>query len=298
MARRKTIAKKSLGGTRKSSLRNRTANKRRKGFLAVALPWARRFGLVLGAVVFTVWAGAWLWLNGSVERAGDWGQDQMVEASASLGFRVENILVEGRVHSDPDIILAIVNTQKNDPLFSFDPREAKDSLERLSWVDTARVQRRWPDTIYIDLQERKPLALWQKDKQLFLLDHKGEVINTDRLHRFKDLVVVMGDGAPAHIGALVADLKAEEALHGRVKTAKWVSKRRWDITTKDNITVKLPEEDVTLSLRRLADAQAESALLDKDIMGIDLREHDRITVRTKPGSVQEYKASLKSGNNI
>lgn len=286
----------------------RRVNKRRKGFLAVLIPWARRFGLVLGIFLGGLWLGSWLYMSGAMGRAGDWAANKMLLASADLGFSVENVIVEGRVHTDPQVLKAILNIEKGDPLFAFNPKQATDLIREIGWTENVRVERRWPDTIYIGLKEREPLALWQQDQTMKLLDRHGEVIATDRLDPFADLVVVMGENAPKFTPDLLVDLNAEPVLSDRVAAAKHIGGRRWDLDLKNGVEVKLPEEDQELALRRLADAQKESGLLDKDILSVDLREADRISVKTKPGAVQNYSSSKPedsltktepaAGNNI
>lgn len=284
-------------GTRQS-----TFNKRRKGFLSVVIPWMRRFGIALAVFTGVIWLGSWLYLSGALARASDWTQHQIIMATADAGFTVNNIMVEGREYTDPAVLLAIVNVQKGDPLFSFNPQDAQDLITQIGWVENVHVERRWPDTIYIGLIERTPMALWQSEKRIKLLDDHGEVIVTDNLQRFADLVMVSGPGAPEQARALIADLSAEPELYERVETARRIGQRRWDITLKNGIEVQLPEIDTGLALRRLANAQEEDGLMDKDITAIDMREADRISIRTKPGSVQEYQSKLKieakSGNNI
>lgn len=282
-----------LIGTRKKKI-----IKRRTGKWGVFQVWLRRSGIVLAVGVFTIWVGAWLHFSDSFTKATDWTRQKTLSVSSDMGFSVENILVEGRVYSDPEILRAIINVQKGDPLFSFNPTEAKELVERISWIRTAHVERRLPDTIYIQIQERKPLALWQEDKKLRLIDNQGEYIATEGMKRFKDLVVVRGKGAKENARNLIENLSAESLLYERTKTAKFIEERRWDLSLDENIQVKLPEEDLGLAMRRLALAQEEDGLLDKDIVTIDLREADRIVVRTRPGAVQEYKAGLKTGSNI
>lgn len=294
-------SKKKKRGTRQS-----TINKRRKGVLAVVLPWLRRFGMVAAVCTGILWAGSWLYLSGAAGRAGDWTRDKILTASADMGFAVDDILVEGREYTDPHVLLAIVNIQKGDPLFAFNPRQAQELISQISWVDDVQIERRWPGTIYIGLAERQPLALWQSDKRLKLLDQKGKVIVTSDLQRFAGLVLVMGKNAPAAAPELIGNLKAEEHIYSRVETAKWIGARRWDMKLKNGIEIKLPEQDAGLALRRLAEAHENDGLLDKDIVSIDMREPGRITVRTKPGTVQDYKTGLKidavtktkAGNNI
>lgn len=284
-------------GTRRSTLRN-TGNRRRKGKLAVILPWLRRFGVVLGAGVFALWLGTWLWMSGSIGHAAHWSEQKIIEASADMGFRVSNILVEGRNYTDPDALRAIINSQKGDPLFAFNPDEAQVLIEQINWVKRVHVERRLPGTIYIGLEERQPLALWQENQKLALIDDQGRVITSERLSRFKDLMIVTGKGGKENAPELIADLKAEDVLYGRTEAAQRIGERRWDLKLKPGITVKLPEGDVGLALRRLALAQDEDGLLDKDITSADLRDPTRITVQTRPGAVQEYKAGYKTGGNI
>src|SRR5437762_728813 len=82
------------------------------------------------------------------------------------------------------------------PLLAVSPSEAKTQLEALPWVRSAAVERRLPDTLHIRLVERQPLAFWQRQGKLVLIDRDGVVITGDRLERFPGLVVIVGDDAP------------------------------------------------------------------------------------------------------
>lgn len=278
-------------------------NKRRKGFRAVALPWLRRFGVVLACATLIVWLGAWFFLSDADTRTAQWAKQRGIEKTAALGFTVEDVLVEGRVHSDPAIIKALINVQPGDPFFAFDPKEARALLEDIAWVDRAHVERRWPDTIYIRLEERVPLALWQQDKKLRLLDTKGTVISGANLRPFKDLMIVIGPEAPEHAPELIAYLLAEPVIAERVEAATRIDGRRWDLTLKNGLKIKMPQEDFGLALRSLAKEHEDNIILDRDIVAVDMRKTGRIIVRTRPGAVREYKAGFssrddQSGNSI
>ncbi len=286
------------------STRTKVSNRRRKGRLAVILPWLRRFGLKMGVALFILWAGTWLHMSGSFAKAGLWAKQSMITASGEMGFVVDDILLEGRVYSDIDFVRAVINIQKGDPLFAFNPAQARTLLERMEWVRHAHVERRLPDKIYIRLSERVPMALWQKDQVLHLLDDRGEEIKTDHLSRFSDLMIVIGEEAPQKARYLITALQDEPSIFARVEAASWVGNRRWDLRMKSGMKVKLPEEDIAVALRRLYNAQEEDGLLDKKLAAIDLRASDKIILKTKPGGIQEYKAGLKAdtmskaGSNI
>lgn len=291
------MARSTTRGTRQSVI-----NKRRKGFLAVLFPWLRRFGIVMVVLVSVLGLGAWLVTSGTLSRGKHWIDNQVLLATADMGFFVRNILVEGREYTDPQTLLAIVNIEKGDPLFSFDPRAAQDLISEISWVDHVQVERRWPDTIYIGIVEKRPLVLWQHDKKLRLLDQKGAVIATDHIERFKDLKIVMGADAPQFAVDLMENLSGEPDLAKRVVAARRLGERRWDLVLDNEMVIKLPEQDMALALSRLADEERESGVLQRDIVGVDMREEGRMIVEARPGAVQEYKASLspdaKKGNSI
>lgn len=219
-------------------------------------------------------------------------ENTVLGITADWGFAVRNVLVDGRHYTDADTIKAMIAMEKGDPIFAFDPVAAKTMLEKLSWVKTAHVERRLPDTIYIRLQERAPLALWQRHKKLAVIDAEGVVLTDTNLAAFRNLPLVVGEGAEVRAETLLGLLRAEPLIFERVEAATLISGRRWDLTLKSGAELKLPEADIGLALRKLAINHEEESLLDKQVLSIDVREEGRITVRTKPGAAQEFNAAI------
>ena len=292
--------------------RRSSTNKRRKGFLSVALPWVQRFGALLTGLVVVLWVVAWLFLSGAVANSLDWTKNQIVVTSGKAGFTTEALLLEGRHYADIDFLRALINVQPGDPLFSLSPSRAKILLEETEWVRHAHVERRLPGTIYIKIQERRPTALWLKDGALYLVDEDGAEIKTDRLERFSDLMIVSGDGGPAKVYTLAKILSSKPDLAERVRTAERVERRRWDLTLRNGLVIKLPEdENIGLALERIEKAHVESQLLDRPgLQVVDTRQDDRLVIRNRPGMARvpamaippppkvQRKSKLSNGGNI
>lgn len=223
-----------------------------------------------------------------------------MEQTADAGFVVRNILVDGRHYTDVTTLRAMLNVDKGDPIFFLRPDEAQSMLEKMSWVKTAHVERRLPDTIYIKLTERTPLALWQRNKRLSLIDAEGMILTDQNLGEFRNLMIVVGDDAPKRAAGLITMLAAEPSIEERVEAATLISGRRWDLKLKSGAEVKLPEKDLGLALRKLAVNHEEESILDKDVLSIDVRDEARITVRTKPGAASDFNAGITpaAGNAI
>ena len=214
------------------------------------------------------------------------------DLTADAGLSLQDFYVEGRVHTDPDLLRAIVNLKRGEPILSFSPKVAQDTISKISWVKKASVSRRLPSTIYIHIAEHEPVALFRDKAKLSVLNVEGDILSDNIKPEFKTLPILNGKNAPQNFDALYNNMKAEPALFARWDQAVFVNERRWDLVLSDDIRVKLPSDNITLALHSLVRTHDDSKLLDKDISEIDLRMQGRIIVKTRPGTVREYKASF------
>jgi cell division protein FtsQ len=280
-------------GTRRTSILNRRA-----GQMARLTYFGKRLAIAASALGALAYGGFYLWSSGWVAQIERRIESKVYEITANAGFTVENLMIEGRVYTDRDDLKRRIGVERGDPTFAADLDDVEADLETISWVRDAIVERRLPGTLYIRLQERTPLALWQRKNKLVVVDSEGYVLAEEGLERFKNLVIVVGEDAPARAADLVAMIEAEPDMKERVESAKWVGDRRWDLYLKSGVIVRMPEDDIGQAVRRLAQAQQEGGLMDRKVESIDLRDPVRIVVQTRPGAAQEYEASFSSGKGI
>ena len=239
---------------------------------------ARKIVLVTALAGVTIWLVAIGWVSNSYSRAWHWTEQKVYTRTAALGFRVDDILVDGRVNTPAQELLAKLGIRQGQSIFSVDLDQAQRNLETIPWIDHAYIARRLPDKIYIRLKERTPIALWQFRKQLSVIDQDGIVLTDHDLDRFKSLPMVVGEDAPQHVAELVGLLNAEPEIAHYLEAAVRVGHRRWNLQLKNHLLVKLPEKNVELALRRLVLAQQQQGLFDKNISVVDLRLPDRMVV--------------------
>ncbi len=63
---------------------------------------------------------------------------RLIDASAAFGLRVADIRVEGRATTDRETILDALGARPGTPILAVDPARAKQQLESLPWVRSAR----------------------------------------------------------------------------------------------------------------------------------------------------------------
>lgn len=249
----------------------------------------KRAGIVFGGVMLLGWAVSWFIISESHIATSNWIKNQTLNITASAGFEIEEILVKGRENTNPDLLMAIINVGQGDPIFLFDPQDAKAKIEEISWVESAHVERRLPGTIYIGLTERVPFALWHNDGVLSVIDVNGTVITKDEIAPFKDLMMIRGEGAAKKAGALLKTLSGERVLYALIDHAELIDKRRWDLLLKDGKRIKLPEKDFAIAMRNIIKHHEQEDILGKEsVTDIDARYKGRLIVRTKLGTVQDY----------
>ncbi len=247
-----------------------------------APPWQRRalrHGAPALVVALVVGSAAWMWTSGWVASAANGVGATLVQYTAAAGLTVREVYVTGRQRTPPEAILEALGVVRGSPLVALDPAAARRRIEALGWVREAAVERRFPDTVFVRLQERVPLALWQRKGKLVVVDLDGVVIDGATSRKFTDLKLIVGDDAPANAPDLLAIMASEPELSKRVEAAVRVGGRRWNLRLDNGIDVQLPETDVAAAWRRLADFDRRHRLLARDITAIDLRLPDRVVVR-------------------
>jgi cell division protein FtsQ len=232
------------------------------------------------AIVLSVVAAAVMaWRSGRLQTVYDQVAAKSLALSLQAGFRVEQVNLVGRDQTDAKAVLAAAGLKAGDSILAFDPEAARQRIESLPWISSAAVQRHLPDTITITIAERKPIALWQHNGKITLIDSNGNNLGTVAIESAPALPLIVGGDAPAHVSELLAALNDHPELAKRVQASSWIGSRRWNLKLDNGVEVRLPETGMPDALQQLADAEASSRVLERDVAAIDLRLAGKMIVQ-------------------
>ena len=209
-----------------------------------------------------------------------WWQHTAV-AAADAGFEVRHVEVSGIHHLGKLPVYGAALDGGTNSMLLVDLPAARARLLALPWVADASVGRRLPDTLIVDIVERRPVALWQYHQRLAVIDRTGQPLATEQLERFGKLPLVVGPGANRRAGEILARLQRHPEIACNVDAALLVGGRRWDLKLRTGETMALPEGDAETerALVQFASLEKSRGLLAKGFTRFDLRTPDKMTVR-------------------
>lgn len=196
-------------------------------------------------------------------------------------FALRKLDVEGMTrHLSRDQVKFIVGRRMRGTFFTVNLDGVRSDFEKLPWVRSVSVRRKWPYEIEVRLEEHVALARWGGDQ---LVNTYGEVFDasTDR--------VLPGFSGPSGSSAEVSReysvfSKSLAPLGRHVARVDLSARRSWALQLDDGMVIELGRENMD---RRLSDFAAlydrTVGKLAKRVDYVDLRYDNGFAVRI-PGS--------------
>lgn len=209
-------------------------------------------------------------------------------ANAS-GFRITSISFSGQHQVTREEILSTLGVTERSSLLFLNAAVSRTKLMSNPWIADATVLKLYPGRLHIAITEREAFALWQKDRKISVIAGDGIVLEPYLTSQFSSLPLVVGNGAERKARELLALIDKYPTLRAQVYASVLIADRRWNLKLRNGIEVKLPESEVERALDALVELDRDKNLLSRDIVAIDLRLPDRVTVKLseEAGQVRE-----------
>lgn len=172
--------------------------------------------------------------------------------------------------------------------FTLDLDLMKATAARLAWVSTVRVQKRWPDTVVVTVEEYLPVAHWNDDQ---LVSVHGEIFSVPEARNLQGLPWLTGQAR--HFPEILerwTEYNQALAAHG-LEIARLEQDRRgsWAMTLNNATRIRIGRDATGERLNRLL-ASWPVLLEGREVPpeSVDLRYTNGIAVHWRqPGDTQE-----------
>ena len=119
-----------------------------------------------------------------------------VGAQAALSLPVTTLELSGTFQRlSPLQLEAAVADTLDRGFLGLDLRHIEQEIEALDWVDSAKLARKWPDTLAVQIVEQTAAARWGERG---LLNARGELFTNDRRYQLPELPTLFGPSGSEH----------------------------------------------------------------------------------------------------
>jgi cell division protein FtsQ len=220
-------------------------------------------------------------------------QDLCDQAANGTGLGISEIMLAGEHEVAREDILALAGITDRSSLLFLDAAQMRARLMTNPWIVEATVLKLYPGRLRIEIMERKPFALWQKGGQVSLIAADGIVLEPNVPARFASLPQVVGAGAGRAAQDFLGLIARYPDIARVVEASVLVAERRWNLHLKSGVEVLLPEREPERALMTLVDLDRTKKLLSRDIVAVDLRLSDRVTVRQSDAAAAAREQAFK-----
>ena len=216
-------------------------------------------------------------------------------AARLAGLGITSVDVSGRREMSELQVLAAARVIATSSSPFFDVDAARERLKALPIVKQASVRKIYPDRLQIDVVERDPAALWQKEGQVRLVASDGVPLDDMKDLRHADLPFVVGEGANSRLGEYSGILAAMGELRSRVAAGRLIDERRWTLKLKSGLEIQLPETDPVRAVNSLVQLEKQAHVLEKDVVTLDFRAPGRVYARLSEDAAEARRTAVRPG---
>jgi len=197
-------------------------------------------------------------------------------ATEVLEWPVRTLEIEGNFQRvTKQEIIAAVKPALDRSLFRLDANDIRARVAALTWVDSVRLRRVWPDTLKISYQEHRATARWGEQG---LLNTRGELFVEDATGEYRELPQLDGP-AGSHRRVIDRYLLVRDRL---AKTSLMLEAIRMDergsftIELKNGLSIRIGRDDIEQRIERFFDVAIPK-------LGRDLNRVDYVDMRYPSG---------------
>ena len=211
----------------------------------------------------------------------------------AAGFSIKAVTITGTRELTEGEILKLAGIGPRNSLVFLSVSDLRAKLRAVPLIKDASVSKLYPNRLLLEVEERQPTGLWQKDGAVAIVAADGTPIDDMHDPRFEHLPLVVGEGANLKLAEYIGILEAAGDLRDRVRAGMYVAGRRWTLKTDSGIEILLPEKNPANAISRLALLEHDGHLFEKDILSVDLRMPGRVVARLSPDAGATRAAALE-----
>ena len=188
--------------------------------------------------------------------------------------KVKSIEVVGLSKNLNSIVKKKFDSLIDNNIFTLNKENLENVLNQYNYLQNYNVYKLYPSKLLIKLHQTDLLAITIKNNEKYLIGSNGKLINPELFDSELDVPNVFGNFTSKDFIFFVKMIHKTEFDYQSIKDIFFFPSGRWDIKTKDNITIKLPQTNIQNAFIKLEKIINNQELSSYNV--IDLRIANRV----------------------
>ena len=188
--------------------------------------------------------------------------------------QISNFTISGLNNFEKKEFEDDLNFLRNKSIISIDREEVSKKIYSNKIIEDLFIFKKYPSELKIIIKKTNFLAITKKNNQDYYIGSNGNFVLTKSI--IKDLPFIFGDVEPEEFLKFKLYIDKSKFDFNQIKNLFFFKSKRWNIETKKGIVIKLPLNQIDLSLNILTKLMNEEQFKNKKI--IDLRNKGQIII--------------------
>ena len=185
---------------------------------------------------------------------------------------IENIKVVGLGNENNKILLKNIKNLNLGNIFFINSNKIDNIITSNSLVEKYEVFKKYPSSLIINIDKTKFLANINDNGKVFLIGSNGKLSNKN--YSNSKLPFIFGNPSIKDFLEFKKILDTSSFAYKKIKNLYYFSSKRWDLELKNNVIVKLPQNNVKDSLKLVSEFLVIKDI--DDIKIVDVRIKNQI----------------------
>jgi cell division septal protein FtsQ len=201
--------------------------------------------------------------------------------SDKYNYNIENIKISNLEYVNEYDLLKYFEKYKNKSIFLVPIKKIAKQILQNKWINQINIKIDYKNSVKIELKEEVPLGIYYNNKQKILFSKNLIILELIEDNKYlNELIIFMGENSIINSMKLISLLDKDFLIN--IRSANYISNRRWNLILKNSILIKLPENDIKKALKNYKKIYANFS--NKDLKGIDV-----IDLRIPNQAIIKYK---------
>lgn len=208
--------------------------------------------------------------------------EALIVFSEKFNYQYSNSEVLGLSKVDYAFIENKLQKYKGESIFLLPMKKISNEIKENNWIKNIKLTTNYKNTLYIELQEYKPIGLYNFNNKLFFFADNGKIIDefyaNDKFN--EKLVIFIGPSSNLEANKIINILNSLNFLEKfKIKKIEYIKKRRWDIYLKNELKLMLSENSPKTSIQNFIKFKNNLSEVDiNNIKALDLRDNSKIVI--------------------